>query len=112
MGVLGIVVAVALVGVAGVGGTAAYLYVTDYGLKADVTATDCLTQTVSVKTRAFGIDHDVHQVPEDQCNLLDPGDHVVYHIRSKHTVLYRGGEVCYDSETGPNMGCAPASLLG
>ena len=107
MGILGIAVAVVVVAIAGVGGTAGYLYATDYELKADVTGTDCLVNTVSVHTRTFGIDHDVQGVPQDQCNILEPGDYVEYRIRTKQTTLYREGQCIYDSVTGPWCGNPP-----
>ena len=119
MGLFGILVTVALVGVAGLGGTAAYLYATDYAMEADVKATDCkgpatddLLNVVAIKTRTFGIDHAVKGIPDQQCNLLQAGDHVVYHVRTKHTTIYRDGEVCYDSDTGPGIGCLARSSPG
>ena len=111
MGLLAILVTIALVAVGGTAAVGGYLYATDYALKADVTGTDCtLENIVSVRTRTFGIDHDVRGVPEDQCNLLHPGDYVEYHVRTKHTILYRDGAVCYDSDTGPGPACLPGGL--
>ena len=105
-GLVGVLVSVAVVLVVGVGGTAAYLYATDYTLKADVEGKQCgpLENVVSIHTRAFGIDHDVKDIPDQECSLLQPGDYVEYRIRSQRTTLYRDGDCLYDSLTGPHCG--------
>lgn len=118
MGLLGILGAVVAVAVLGGVATVGYLYATDYAMEADVQEKQCqgpavddLLNVVSVKTRLFGLDHDVAGVPDPQCTLLQPGDRVVYHVRSKHTTLYDSEGRCrYDSETGVFCGDA-ASLL-
>lgn len=119
MGLLGLLVTSALVAVGGTAAVGAYLYATDYGLEADVQSTDCrgptvedLLNSVAVKTRVLGIDHAVKGIPDDQCSLLEQGDRVVYHVRSKHTILYRGDQVCYDSETGGNPACIASRPTG
>jgi hypothetical protein len=107
-GLVGALAAIVGVLVAGTAGTAGYLYATDYGLKADIEHTDCPLQVVSVKTHSFGIHHDVSGIPLQQCNLLRPGDHVTYHVRSRHTILYSSdGQCVYDSATGAGCGGLP-----
>lgn len=106
MGLLGTslaIVAVLVVGVLGVGG---YLYATDYKLEATVQDTDCGRGDVDVKTKLFGLEHTVPDVPAQQCNLLAPGNFVEYRLRSERTTLYQseGGACIYDSETGPACG--------
>lgn len=115
---LGTLVLVAVGGVLVVAAVGAFLYATDYAMQADVKDTDCkgaaadALNVVAVRTRIFAIDHAVRGVPDQQCNLLESGDRVVYHLRSKHTILYRNGEVCYDSEKGPGLSCLAASSPG
>lgn len=118
MGLLGILVTIGLVAVGGLAATGAYLYATDYAMEADVKDTQCqgpgaddLLNVVAVRTRVLGLDHAVKGVPDQQCALLESGDRVVYHVRSKHTILYRGDQVCYDSETGANLSCAATRIL-
>jgi hypothetical protein len=103
IGVLGIVV---LVAVGGVAVTGVSLYVADFGLEADVNGTECSVPAVTVETTLGGIEHDVTAIPADQCVKLAPGDHAVYHIRTKHTTIYRGGICFYDTETGTLCGQA------
>ena len=107
--IVGIVVAIAFAG-AGVG---AALYATDYSLTADVQDKQCglSLNIISVKTRWFGIDHDVEGVPQHECGIVQVGDEVQYHLRSKHTTIYRNGECFYDSETGPTCGAGPLALI-
>ena len=106
---VGVLVVAALVVFGGIVGTGAYLYATDYVLKADVQDTLCLgplqpddANVVSVKTRVLGLDHDVKGIPDQQCQLLSEGNYVEYHVRSRHTTLYEeeGGRCIYDSLTG------------
>jgi hypothetical protein len=108
-GLVGAIAAVALVLVGGTVGTGAYLYATDYALKADVQDTLCLgplapdeQNAVSVKTRAIGLDHDVKGIPDQECQLVSKGNYVEYHLRTKHTTLYEreGGDCIYDSLSG------------
>lgn len=113
---LGALAAVAIVAVIGVGGTAGYFYATDYALEADVKGKQCggplaqdLLNVVSVRTSLFGIDHDVSGIPDRECTILSEGDRVVYHIRTKHTLLYDAeGDCVYDSEKG--VGCGVVGL--
>lgn len=108
MGILGIAGAVVGVVLLATGAAAGYLYATDYAMEADVKEKECqgpavddLLNVVAVRTRLLGIDHDVRGVPDQPCTLLEPGDRVVYRIRSKHTTLYDSkGDCRYDSETG------------
>lgn len=114
---LGAVAAVCIVALVGVLGTATYLYATDHELTADVTATRCgglgvpdIENVVSIRTRFVAIDHDVTGIPDRECLLLGEGDYVEYHVRSKHTTLYRSNGACvYDSETG--TACGRLSVL-
>ena len=107
-GLVGVVVGLVVLAVVGVGGTAVYLYATDYAMKADVQDTSCAgpladdqLNVVTVKTDLFGMDHDVAGVPDRECTLLSPGDRVVYHVRTKHTILYDAeGNCLYDSVNG------------
>ncbi|MFA5943941.1 MAG: hypothetical protein WC876_05700 [Candidatus Thermoplasmatota archaeon] len=102
--IVGIVVALALAAVGG----GVYLYATDYKMTADVKDTSCggpivpdVQNVVAIKTRTLGIDHDVKGIPDQQCLLLVEGDYVEYHIRTKHTTLYRSNGACvYDTEKG------------
>lgn len=118
-GVLGLVALLAIGGGALVVGTGIYLYASDYVLTADVTDKEChgpssgLLNTVSVKTRAFGIDRTVAGIGFDQCQIVGEGDYVEYHIRTKRTTLYDADGSClYDTETGAFCGQgAPAGLL-
>lgn len=92
---------------------AGFAYATDYGLEATVTEKDCVADpepTVRVKTRVGGIGHTV-EVPSEQCATIQPGNFVVYHLRSSRTIIYEaeGGPCIYDTETGPGCG---ASLFG
>lgn len=108
MGVIGIAVTLLLVAAGGVVAVGGVLYASDYGLQADVQDKHCglSINVISVKTDLFGIEHDVAGVPEHECGIIQVGDRVVYHVRSQHTILYRDGQVCYDSETGPAVACA------
>lgn len=112
-GAIGLLATIALVAVVGVVGTGAVLYATDYALRADVQDKECNASLniISVKTRLFGIDHDVEGVPQHECGLIQVGDEVEYHIRTKHTTVYRDGECFYDSVTGPGCGSGPLALL-
>jgi hypothetical protein len=78
------------------------LWATDYTVKADVQETRCDASEVTVRTRQFGVEHTVLDVPLTQCLLLEPGDYVEYRIRTQRTTLYDAdGECIYDSSTGP-----------
>src|SRR5687768_1160751 len=93
-GLFGAIVAVAILVVVGLVGAAGYAYTSDYALEADVKDKRCglgSLNVVSIRTRTFGIDHDVEGVPQQQCQIIQVGDEVRYHIRSKHTTLYRDG---------------------
>jgi hypothetical protein len=105
----GFLVVAGLVLVGAAAGTGAYLYATDFTLKADVQETLCLgpvqaddANVVAVKTRVLGIDHEVKGIPDQQCQLLSEGNYVEYRVRSKHTTIYEreGGKCIYDTVTG------------
>jgi hypothetical protein len=107
-GLVGTAVALVVLAVLGAGATAVYLYSADYALKAEVQDTSCAgpladdrLNVVAVKTDLLGVDHDVAGVPDRECTLLRPGDRVVYHVRTKHTILYDAeGNCLYDSVNG------------
>lgn len=105
MGVVGILVAVVGMAVVGAGGTAAYLFASDYKAEATVQE-DCAGGQVDVKTKRFGLDHTVTDIPPQQCLLLKKDSFVEYRIRSRHTTLYEveGGRCIYDTVTGPFCG--------
>lgn len=112
----------ALIGLVVVGGAVVVggsLYAADYKLSADVTGKECgggALNTISVKTKALGIDHDVQGVPPEECRFIQVGDEVDYRIRTKQTTVYRDGVCVYDSVTGPGCGQGPvvpaAGLFG
>lgn len=81
----------------------AFLYWSDYKVDATVQETNCSLFEVTVKTKQFGIEHTVTDVPLRECLLLQPGSFVEYRIRTQHTTLYlsEGGDCIYDSRTGP-----------
>ena len=113
-GLLGALAAIAILAVVGVVGVGAYLYSTDYALQADVQDKQCglgSLNVVSVHTHMLGIDHDVVGVPQHECTMIRVGDEVQYHIRSKHTTVYRDGDCFYDSEMGPGCGTGPLALV-
>jgi hypothetical protein len=113
-GLLGVLAAIAILAVVGLVGVGAYLYSTDYALRADVQDKQCglgSLNVVSIHTRTLGIDHDVVGVPQHECDLIQVGDEVQYHIRSKHTTVYRDGSCVYDSDTGPGCGRGPLALV-
>ena len=101
MGLLGLVASVVGLLVAGVGGTVGYLYATDARVDATVTDKDCVLDVIAVKTKAFSLDHKVHDVPAQECAVIQVGNFVQYHIRSAHTTVYssEGGVCLYDSIT-------------
>lgn len=96
-GVVGLVVVLAAIG-----GT---MYASDFAIEATVVDTECGflggTREITVKTKLFGIEHTLEDVPEEQCTTVREGNFAVYHIRSGHTTLYdrEGGNCLYDSET-------------
>ncbi len=112
-GAVGLLATIAIVAIVGVVGTGAALYATDYALTADVEDKQCgvSLNVISVKTRFLGIDHDVVGVPQHECGIIQVGDEVEYHIRTKHTTVYRNGDCFYDSETGPGCGSGPLPIL-
>lgn len=86
-----------LVAVAG-----AALWASDYAVTADIEQTRCDVSQVLVRTRQFGLEHTVEDVPITQCLLLEPGDFVEFRIRTQRTTLYDAdGQCVYDSVSGP-----------
>jgi hypothetical protein len=120
LGALGLVAGILIFVAVGAVGTGVYLYATDYMLTADVQQTACggpvvpdVKNVVAVRTRMLGIDHEVKGIPDQQCLLLSEGDYVEYHIRSKHTTLYRSNGACvYDTEAGTACAGVSRSALG
>lgn len=110
MGLVGSIVLVAGLLVAGAVGTAAYLYTSDYKVEATVQETRCSQGEIDVKTKLFGIEHTVPDVPLQQCSLLAPGNFVEYRVKSQRTTLWdvEGGQCIYDSATGPFCGGSAA----
>jgi hypothetical protein len=102
---LGLVVAV--VAVAGIA------YATDYGMEATVVSKDCgaggdggnpiplSDPSVTVKTRIGELRH-TQSIPATECQAIQPGNFVVYHIKSGRTSLFEteGGKCIYDSIGG------------
>lgn len=75
----------------------------DSALEADVVEQRCSPvgeSAVVVQTRLFGIRH-AAPVSFTECQLVDVGYFVLYHVRSGHTVVYdsEGGRCIYDSAT-------------
>lgn len=106
MGLIGLLSSIATVLVLGVVGTGGYLYMTDYALEATVQGTNCTAGEVEVKTKMFGLEHTVPDVPAQQCAVLAPGNFVEYRVKSERTTLFEseGGACIYDSKTGPFCG--------
>jgi hypothetical protein len=117
---LGLVAGILIALAVGAVGTGVYLYATDYMLTADVQDKACggpivpdVQNVVAIKTRMLGIDHEVKGIPDQQCLLLNEGDYVEYHIRTKHTTLYRSNGACvYDTEAGTACAGLSRSALG
>jgi hypothetical protein len=75
-------------------------YLSDPPLAADVEDKQCGIGggALVVETRLFGIRH---TAPVDmmECGVVPLGAYVVYHVRSKHTIVYEteGGRCIWDS---------------
>lgn len=91
------------------GGFGVYAYATDYPVEATVKNKDCdlATPVVTVQTKSFGITHSV-EVGANQCNLIHPGNYVIYHLRTQRTIVYdrEGGRCLYDSSAAAACGTA------
>lgn len=89
--------------------TGGILYASDFAVEATIVDKECSLSNlasaqerfVAVKTKLFAIDHKLADVPLDQCNIIQVGNFVEYHIRSGHTRVYdsEGGKCLFDSET-------------
>lgn len=83
---------------------AGFLYASDYAVEATVQDKRCSLagSEIDVRTKAFGIDHTVRDVPLGSCHLVQPGNFATYHVRSGRTTLYasEGGDCLYDSARG------------
>jgi len=102
MGLVGTIVRVALIVVVVVVALGGFLFATDYGLAATITKKDCSSNppTITAKTNSFGIVHTM-PVSGQQCGIIQPGNYVIYHIRSQHTTVYdrQGGRCMFDTTT-------------
>ena len=100
--------AVALVVV--VAGIGVGFYVSDYGMEATVIDKQCgssgtggsllqVSWSITVKTKAFGIEHTLEDVPPEQCGLINKGNFVRYHLQSQRTIVWQAeGKSCiYDT---------------
>lgn len=95
--------------------TAGALYSADVPVEADIVEKRCVTApflqgpgpsaSVTAKTRLGGIRKTV-EVRLDECVLIPDHAYVVYHLRTKHTLLYesKGGECVYDSTASRGCG--------
>lgn len=91
------------------------LYTADYAVEADVVERRCVSPSalplstqaseIDVRTRLFGIEKTIPVRP-DECLLIPDRAFVVYHLRSKHTLVYKseGGVCLYDSEAPRGCG--------
>lgn len=90
------------------------LYASDYAVEATVVEKSCISRTalnpgqaggVTVETKLFGIRYTVEDVDATTCTAIQPGNYVLFRIRSQQTTLYEseGGDCIYDSVTG--AGC-------
>lgn len=102
MGLFGIISGVLGLLVTAAAGGAAYLYATDAPVEATVTDKDCFVSEIAVKTKNFGLDHKVRDVPTQECAVIQVGNFVQYHLRTERTIVYasEGGACLYDSKTG------------
>lgn len=94
--ILGIVLLVVVLLIA----AGVYAYATDYGVEASVVSKKCAESppTVTVKTKVGGLAETV-QVGVTECGVIQPGNFVVYHIRSERTIIYQseGGKCLFDT---------------
>ncbi|HUR61288.1 MAG TPA: hypothetical protein VM286_02855 [Candidatus Thermoplasmatota archaeon] len=112
---LGLLLKVGLGLIVALGAGAGIAYYTDYGLEAVVVSKDCgstggsgggffpfAAPSVTVKTKIGGLRHTEPLSAPQYCHAIEPGNFVVYHIRSGHTTVYsmEGGRCIYDSTTG------------
>ncbi|MCA1819797.1 MAG: hypothetical protein ABR562_06785 [Thermoplasmatota archaeon] len=91
---------------------AAIAYFADYAVEAKVTEKQCRGSvlggnSVTVQTKLFGVSYTLSGLPDHECQLVNSGNFVTYHLRSSRTSLYQseGGPCIYDSENGV-AGCA------
>lgn len=107
---LGLAVAVVLLGALAVLAGAGYLYASDHGFSAHVVGKQCYgplsnqPNRVDLRTDFLHLDRSVHGVSDLACSQVEEGFYVIHHIRSKHTIVYEHsqGDCVYDSRTGTN----------
>ncbi len=106
-------IVVGVVGLVGaLGATGGILYATDFAVDATVIDKDCSTvigsgeNSISVKTKLFGIEHTLEDVPADQCQLIQKDNFVSYRIKSERTSIWgsEGGNCIWDTVHGAG-GC-------
>lgn len=103
MGLLKLVLRLAVLLVALVVVAGGLAYATDYGVEATVKEKRCVEKEVDVQAKALPLSHTATAIPADVCAALQPGNFVVYHIRSGRTILYQseGGLCLYDTAKSP-----------
>lgn len=94
------------------------LYLNDYGLEATVVEKSCTPPgpfgtggkagSVTVETKLFAIRHTVQDIDATACAAIQPGNFVIYHIRTGATYLFesQGGECLYPPEAAAAGTCA------
>ncbi len=96
---------------------AGILYMSDYGLEATVVEKSCIAAGpfgtggrdggVTVQTKMLGIRHVVQDVDATACSAIQPGNFVIFHIRSGATYLFEseGGACIYPPEAASDGTC-------
>lgn len=104
--------------VAILGATAGILYANDFAIEATVIDKECAgaggifgngsagSNSVTVQTRLFGIEHTLADIPNDQCLLIQEDNFVRYRVQSERTSIWEseGGSCIWDTANGPG-GC-------
>ncbi len=118
-------IAWALISVGGLVGalaaTGGILYASDFAVEATVIDKDCggstpggglfgvaqSGNTITVKTKLFGIEHTLQDVPADQCFLVQRDNFVRYRIQSERTSIWEveGGQCIWDTFHQSPTGC-------
>ncbi len=114
-------IVVGVVGLVGaLGATGGILYASDFGIDATVIDKQCAGlpggggffaeplagNTITVKTKLFGIEHTLVDVPADQCALVQKDNFVRYRVKSERTSIWssEGGSCIWDTVNGAG-GC-------
>lgn len=107
-GLIGKLLALAVLVVVLLGSILVWAYAADYGVHATVTEKDCSLRIplITVKTEVLGL-QDKAQVSTTQCALIERGNYVVYHLRSQRTIIYesKGGDCLFDSASDFGQRC-------